>query len=67
MRANRNYTVTKCEAFGMIFLVQNLCHYHLEKKIVFYIDYDALKYMIDKLQLSKKLQDGNYLCKNLTL
>jgi hypothetical protein len=52
VQAERNYTVTEREALGMIFFVQKFRHYLLGNKFVFYVDHDALKYMINKLQLS---------------
>lgn len=39
----------------MIFAVQNLCHYLLGYKFNFHVDHDALKYMINKPQLSGRI------------
>jgi hypothetical protein len=53
--AEKNYSVTEREALGMIFSVQKFRHYLLEYKFTFYVDHDALKFMINKLQLSGKV------------
>jgi len=50
--AERNYFVTEQEALGMIFSVQKYRHYLLGYKFTFHVDHDALKYMINKPQLS---------------
>ena len=55
VQAERNYTVTEREALGMIFLVQKFRHYLLGYKFVFHVDHDALKCMINKLQLSGRI------------
>jgi hypothetical protein len=55
MQAERNYTVTEREALGMIFSVQKFRHYILGYKFVFHVDHDALKYMINKPQLSGRI------------
>ena len=51
----------------MIFSIQKFCHYLLGNKFVFYVDHNALKYMINKPQLSGRiarwvllLQDFNF-------
>ena len=48
----QNYLVTERKALGMIYLVQKYCHYLLGYNFVFHIDHDALKYMLNKSQLS---------------
>ena len=53
--AEKNYTITEREALGMIFLVQKYRHYLLSYKFVFHVDHDALKYMINKPQLSGRI------------
>jgi hypothetical protein len=55
VQAERNYTVTEREALGMIFSVQKFRHYLLGYKFVFHVDHDALKYMINKPQLSGRI------------
>jgi hypothetical protein len=51
----RNYSVTEREALGMVYSVQKYCHYLLGYKFTFHIDHDALKYMINKPQLSGRI------------
>jgi hypothetical protein len=46
--AEKNYSVTEREALGMIFSFQKFRHYLLGYKFTFYVDHDALKYMINK-------------------
>ena len=48
----QNYSTIEWEALGMVYSVQNFRHYLLGYSFVFYVDYDALKYMINKPQLS---------------
>ena len=55
VQAERNYTVTEREALGMVFLVQKFRHSLLGNKFVFHVDHDALKYMINKPQLSGRI------------
>ena len=53
--AERNYTTTEREALGMIYWVQKFRHYLLGYPFVFHVDHDALKYMINKPQLSGRI------------
>jgi hypothetical protein len=53
--AEKNYTTTEREALGMIFAVQKFRHYLLDYPFVFYVDHDALKYLINKPNLSGRL------------
>ena len=53
--AERNYSVTEREALGMIYSVQKYRHYLLGYEFVFHVDHDALKYMINKPQLSGRI------------
>jgi hypothetical protein len=53
--AEKNYTTTEREALGMIFAVQKFRHYLLGYPFVFYVDHDALKYLINKPDLSGRL------------
>jgi hypothetical protein len=55
VQAERNCTVTEREVLGMIFSIQKFRHYHLGNKFVFHVDHDALRYMIDKPQLSGRI------------
>nr|PNR32308.1 hypothetical protein PHYPA_026434 [Physcomitrium patens] len=53
--AECNYTTTEREALGMIYSVQKFRHYLLGYSFVFYVDHDALKYLINKPQLSGRI------------
>ena len=53
--AEKNYTTTKREALGIIFAVQKFQHYLLDYPFTFYVDHDALKYLINKPDLSGRL------------
>jgi hypothetical protein len=53
--AEKNYTTTEREALAMIFAIQKFRHYLLGYPFVFYVDHDALKYLINKLDLSGRL------------
>ena len=53
--AEKNYTTTEREALGMIFVVQKFRHYLLGYPFTFYVDHDALKYLINKPDLSGRL------------
>ena len=54
--AERNYsTVTEWEALGIVYSIQKFCHYLLDYPFVFHVDHDALKYMINKSQLSGQI------------
>jgi hypothetical protein len=53
--AQKDYTTTKREALSMIFVVQNFRYYLLDYPFVFYVDHDALKYLINKPDLSGRL------------
>jgi hypothetical protein len=47
-KSERNYSTTKCEALSMIFVLQKFCPYLLENPFTFFIDHQALKYLVDK-------------------
>ena len=53
--AERNYSTIEREALGMVYSVQKFRHYLLGYPFVFHVDHDALKYMINKPQLSGKI------------
>jgi hypothetical protein len=53
--AEKNYSITERDALGMIFSVQKFRHYLLRYKFTFHVDHDALKYMINKPQLSGRV------------
>jgi hypothetical protein len=53
--AEKNYSVTEQEGFEMVYLVQKYRHYLLGYKFTFHVDHDALKYMVNKPQLSGRI------------
>ena len=53
--AEKNYTTTEREGLGMIFAVQKFRHYLLGYPFTFYVDHDALKYLINKPDPSGRL------------
>lgn len=53
----RNYSTSEREALDMIYLVQKFWYYLLGYPFVFYMDHDAVKYMINKLQLSGRIAE----------
>ena len=55
VQAEKNYLVTEQEALGMIFSVQKFRHYLLGNKMIFHVDHDALKYMLNKPQPSGRI------------
>ena len=46
--AKRNYKTTKREGLGMIFAVRKFSHYLLSNKFMFFIDHQALLYLVNK-------------------
>ena len=53
--AEKNYSVTECKGLGMVYSVQKYRHYLLGYKFTFHIDHVALKYMVNKPQLSERI------------
>ena len=53
--AEKNYSVTEREGLGIVYSVQKYRHYLLGYKFTFHIDHDALKYMVNKPQLSGRI------------
>ena len=51
----QNYSTTEREALGIVYSVQKFHHYLLGYPFVFHVDHDALKYMINKPQLSGRI------------
>jgi hypothetical protein len=65
--AERKYTTTEREALAVIYACKKFRHYLLGYKVVFHTDHDALKYLINKPDLSGRiarwillLQEFNY-------
>ncbi|MCO5586798.1 hypothetical protein L7F22_040740 [Adiantum nelumboides] len=46
--AEKNYTTTEREGLGMIYAVKKFRHYLLSNKFVFFVDHQALLYLVNK-------------------
>jgi hypothetical protein len=53
--AERNYTTTERECLSMIFSVKKYRHYLLMNPMVFYVDHMAIKFLVNKPNLSGRL------------
>ena len=51
----RNYTTTEREALAMVFSVKKYRHYVLMNKVIFFVDHMALRYLVNKPDLSGRL------------
>ena len=47
-KVERNYSTTEREALGMVFALQKYRLYLLSNPFIFYTDYQALKYLVNK-------------------
>ena len=66
-RAERKYTTMEREALAVVYACKKFRHYLLGYRIVFHTDHDSLKYLVNKLDLSRRiarwillLQEFNY-------
>jgi hypothetical protein len=53
--AERNYTTTEHECLAMIFSVKKYRHYLLLNPVVFFVDHMAIRYLVNKPELSGRL------------
>lgn len=53
--AEKNYSTTERECLAMIFSAKKFRHYLLSNKVVFYVDHMAIKYLVNKPELSGRL------------
>ena len=53
--AERNYTTTERECLAMIFALKKFRHYLLMNKVVFFVDHMAIRYLVNKPELSGRL------------
>ena len=44
----KNYTTTEREGLTMVYIVKKFCHYLLANQFVFFIDHQALLYLVNK-------------------
>ncbi len=59
----RNYSTTECECLAMVFNVKKFRHYLLLNLMVFFVDHMALRYLVNKLDLSGRLVRWIFLLK----
>lgn len=53
--AERNYSTTKRECLAMVSSVKKFCHYLVCNPVVFFVNHIAIKYLINKAELSERL------------
>ena len=53
--AERNYTTTERECLPIIYACKNFRHYLLGYDVVFHTDHDAIKYLVNKPDLSRRI------------
>ena len=46
--AKQNYTTTKREGLSMVYAVKKFKHYLLANKFIFFVDHQALMYIVNK-------------------
>ena len=46
--AKKNYTTTKREGLSMVYAVKKFRHYLLANKFIFFVDHQALMYLVNK-------------------
>lgn len=53
--AEKNYTTTERECLAMVFSVKKFRHYLLLNPVVFFVDHMAIKYLVNKADLSGRI------------
>jgi hypothetical protein len=53
--AERNYSTTERECLAMVFFVKKFRHYLICNPVVFFVDHMAIKYLVNKAELSGRL------------
>lgn len=53
--AERNYSTTERECLAMVLLVKKFRHYLICNPVVFFVDHMAIKYLVNKAELSGRL------------
>lgn len=54
-QAERNYSTTERECLAMVFSVKKFRHYLICNRVVFFVDHMAIKYLVNKAELSGRL------------
>lgn len=54
-KAENNYSTTKREALGMVYSVYKFWHYLLATPFIFYVDHQALMYLVNKLIIQGRI------------
>ncbi len=54
-KAKNNYSTTKIKVLVMVFPWHKFIHYLLGNKFIFYVDYMALVYLVNKPQVSRRM------------
>jgi hypothetical protein len=63
----RNYSTTKKEALAMIYALKKFQDYLLGNSFTFFVNHQALLYLVNKPMLQVLLQDGCYFYRNSIL
>jgi hypothetical protein len=53
--AKKNYTTTKKEALTMIYIVNKFKHYLLRNDFIFFVDHEAILYLVKKLTITGRI------------
>ena len=53
--AERYYSTTEKECLAMVFSVKKFCHYLMCNLVVFFVDHMAIKFLVNKAELSGRL------------
>lgn len=66
-KPEKNYLTTEGEGLIMVYMLKTFRHYLLGRHFKMYITHSALKYLINKLVLQGKYEDGYCCFKNMIL
>ena len=53
--AKRNYSTTERECLAMVFSVKKFCHYLMYNPVDFFVDHMAIRYLVNKAELTGKI------------
>jgi hypothetical protein len=54
-RAKKNYSIAKKETLAMIYDIKKFCHYLLGNNFMFFVDHQALIYLVNKPIVTKQI------------